>query len=91
MKPMIAALFVATFGVWSALATAEGPVVLPAMPLSQAAYSLTLGGRSACVTPSHRGQARSEGGQIDLTSPNANALTAVLSGSVAANAYLGCP
>jgi hypothetical protein len=91
MKPMIAALFVAIFGAWSALATAEGPVDLPAMPLSQRVYSLTLGGRSACVIPSHRGQARAEGGQIDMTSPNANALAAVLSGSVAANAYLGCP
>ena len=91
MKPMIAALFVAVFGAWSALATAEGPVALPAMPLSRPVYSLTLGGRSACVTPSHRGQARAEGGQIDMTSPNSNALAAVLSGSVAANAYLGCP
>ncbi len=91
MKPMIAALFVAVFGAWSALATAEDPVALPAMPLSRGVYSITLGGRSACVTPSHRGQARAEGGQIDMTSPNSNALTAVLSGSVAANAYLGCP
>ena len=91
MKPMIAALFVAIFGAWSALAAAEDPVPLPAMPLSRRVYSLTLGGRSAFVTPSHRGQARAEGGQIDMTSPSSNALVAVLSGSVAANAYLGCP
>ncbi len=91
MKPMIAALFVAVLGEWSALATAEDPVDLPALPLSPPVYSLTLGGRSACVTPSHQGQSRAEGGQIDMTSPSSNALAAVLSGSVAANAYLGCP
>jgi hypothetical protein len=91
MKPMIAALFVTVFGAWPALATAEGPAALQAMPLSQPVYTLTLGGRSACVTPGHRGQARAEGGQIDITSPNSSALAAVLSGSVAANAYLGCP
>jgi hypothetical protein len=91
MKPMIAALFVAVFGLWSAFATAEDPVVAPAMLQSQPAYSITLGGRSACVTPSHRGQARAEGGQIDVTSPGSNSLVAVLGGSVAANAYLGCP
>src|SRR5438128_12679862 len=91
MKPMIAALFVAVFGAWPALAAAEGPAALPAMPPSQPVYSLTLGGRDACVTPSHRGHARAEGGQIDVTSPISNALAAVLSGSVAANAYLGCP
>jgi hypothetical protein len=43
------------------------------------------------VTPSHRAQARAEGGDIDVTSPSSNSLAAVLSGSVAANAYLGCP
>jgi hypothetical protein len=91
MKPMTAGLFVAVFGAWSALATAEGPVASRAVQLSQPVYSITIGGRSACVTPRHRGQARAEGGQIDLTSPNSNSLVAVLSGSVAANAYLCCP
>jgi hypothetical protein len=91
MKTMIAALFVAVFGAWSALATAQDPVPLPSISLSRGVYSLTLGGRSACVTPSHRAQARAEGGDIDVTSPGSNSLAAVLSGSVAANAYLGCP
>jgi hypothetical protein len=91
MKPMITALFVAVLGAWSALAMAQAPVDAPAIPLSPPVYSLDLGGRSACVTPSHRGQARAEGGEIDITSPKSNALAAVLSGSVAANAYLGCP
>ena len=91
MKPIIATLFVAVLGEWSAVARAEDPVDLPALPLSPPVYSLSLGGRSACVTPSHRGQARTEGGQIDITSPSSNTLAAVLGGAVAANAYLGCP
>ena len=91
MKPMTAGLFVAVLGAWSALATAEGPVAVRAMQSSQPVYSIKLGGRSACVSPRHRGQARAEGGQIDMTPPSSNTLVAVLSGSVAANAYLGCP
>ena len=91
MKPMIAVLLMAVFGASSDLATAEDPVALPAVPRFGGAYELKLGGRSACVVPRHRGQSRAEGGQIDVTSPSSNALAAVLSGSVAANAYLGCP
>jgi hypothetical protein len=92
MKPTFTALILAVFsGAWSVVATAQAPEALPAISVSRPEYSLTLGGRSACVTPSHRGQSRAEGGQIDVTSPNSNALAAVLSGSVAANAYLGCP
>jgi hypothetical protein len=91
MRAIIATVFVAVVGAWSARATAQDPVALPALTQSRGVYSLTLRGRSACVTPSHRGQARAEGGEIDVTSPSSNAVAAVLSGSVAANAYLGCP
>jgi len=54
-------------------------------------YTLTLGGRTACVTPSHSGQARAEGGIIEVQSPSPDALGVVLTGAVAANAYLGRP
>jgi hypothetical protein len=91
MKPMIAVLLMAVFGASSDPATAEDPVALPVGPRSRGVYELKLGGRSACVIPRHRGQSRAEGGQIDVTSPSSNALAAVLGGSVAANAYLGCP
>src|SRR5580700_4297817 len=91
MKTMIAVLLMAVFGASSDPAMAEDPVALPAVPRSRGVYELKIGGRSACVIPRHRGQSRAEGGQIDVTSPNSNALAAVLSGSVAANAYLGCP
>jgi hypothetical protein len=91
MKPMTAALFVVISSAWPALAAAQDPVDLPALPVTKPVYSITLGGRSAVVTPSHRGQARAEGGETDITSPSPSALAAVLSGSVAANAYLGCP
>jgi len=91
MKPLIAALIMALFGASSGPATAQDPVALPAIPRARGVYELKLGGRSACVIPRHRGQSRAEGGQIDVTSPRSDALAAVLSGSVAANAYLGCP
>jgi hypothetical protein len=91
MKPTIAVLFMAAFGVSSGFATADDPVDLPAIPRPRGVYELKLGGRSACVFPQHRGQARAEGGQIDVTSPGSNSMAAVLGGSVAANAYLGCP
>jgi hypothetical protein len=91
MNRMIAGLLMAVLGALSDRATAQDPVDLPAIPRPRGVYQLKLAGRSACVTPRHRGQSRAEGGQIDVTSPSPNALAAVLSGSVAANAYLGCP
>jgi hypothetical protein len=91
MKAMIAGLLMAVFGASSAPATAADQDPLPAIPRSRGVYELKLAGRSACVVPRHRGQSRAEGGQIDVTSPSSNALAAVLSGSVAANAYLGYP
>jgi hypothetical protein len=91
MKYMIAVVLMVVLGTPSDRATAEDPDALQALPRSRGVYELKLGGRTACVIPRHRGQSRAEGGQIDVTSPSSNALAAVLSGSVAANAYLGCP
>jgi hypothetical protein len=91
MKPVIAAVIMAVIGASLDPVTAQDPLPLPAAPRPRGVYELKLGGRSACVTPRHRGQSRAEGGQIDVTSPSPNTLAAVLSGSVAANAYLGCP
>ena len=80
-----ARMLAATVVAWLA-----GPGTAPAVP-PPPAVTITLGGRTACVTPTHGGQARAEGGLIDVTSPTPNAINALLSGSVAANAYLGCP
>jgi hypothetical protein len=91
MNPTIAARCLIIFGMWSALASAGGPDVVRSESFSEATYSITLAGRSACVTPSHRGQSRAECGRIDTVLSDANALIAVLTGSVAANAYLGYP
>jgi hypothetical protein len=91
MMARTAGVFVAIFAAFSAVATAERPVGLVAAQLPEPVYAITLEGRSACVIPSHHGQSRAEGGQIDITSPDSSAVTAVLSGAVAANAYLGCP
>jgi hypothetical protein len=71
-------------GAWSALAS-------PGFAADPPTYTVVLGGRTACATPTHRGQARAEGGSIDVTNPSPNALSLVLTGTVAANAYLGYP
>lgn len=91
MKPMIAVIFVMLHAAWPVHANDDDQVTLPPLVPSRGVYSLTLAGRSACVTPSTKGQARAEGGEIEITAPRSDTLVAVLSGSVAANAYLGCP
>ena len=45
--------------------------------------------RTACVTPKTSRQARADGGSIDVTTPGPNVLAMAMSGSVAANAFLG--
>jgi hypothetical protein len=52
-------------------------------------YTITLGPRTACATPKTARQARAEGGSIDVTTPASNVLAMAMSGSVAANAFLG--
>ncbi len=52
-------------------------------------YSITLGPRTACATPTTSRQARAEGGTTDVTVPTSNVLAMTMSGSVAANAFLG--
>jgi hypothetical protein len=91
LKPLLAGMLLTFVATWPGAALAQVPAPLPVAPATPPVFNITLGGRSACVTPSHRGQARAEGGIIDLTTPSGNSLTANLSGSVAANAYLGCP
>jgi hypothetical protein len=69
---------------------------IPALPPSQApapapapTCSIVLGPRTACATPSTTRQARADGGFIDVTTPSPNVLAMSMSGSVAANAFLG--
>ncbi|MEO6810406.1 MAG: hypothetical protein ABI353_14930 [Isosphaeraceae bacterium] len=64
------------------------PSMLPS-PLPATKYSIGLGARQACVTPQHRGLARAEGGFIDVSEAH-GALTVSMTGTTAANAYLGC-
>jgi hypothetical protein len=52
-------------------------------------YTITLGPRNACVTPKTTRQARAEGGIIEVTTPAGNVLAMAMTGSVAANAFLG--
>jgi hypothetical protein len=57
-------------------------------PIPAPTFIITLGERTACVTPSQSCQARADGGAIDVQT-GAGTLSAVLTGSVAANAHLG--
>ena len=65
-----------------------------ARPLTAAAadptISITLGPRTACVTPETTRQARADGGIVDIVLPSPNVLAANLTGTAAANAVLGC-
>jgi len=52
--------------------------------------AITLGPRTACVTPATTRQGRADGGIVEIQLPSPNILNANLTGTVAANAFLGC-
>src|SRR5262245_43476829 len=62
---------------------------LPA-PIPAPTYTISLGGRDACVTPCTRNRARADGGIIDVQAPARNAITVAMTGTPAADSYLGC-
>ena len=75
------------------------PPSLPALPPSSnvnevasppPTYTIALQTRNACVTPHHQKLARAEGGFIDVTTPSPSSITALMTGTVAANSYLCC-
>lgn len=83
--------YLASFG--QAHAQTPGVPAIPPAPAKDAApptYTIVLHGRDACVTPHAHKLARAEGGFIDVTTPSSNSLTASLTGTAAANSYLGC-
>lgn len=74
-------------------AGAQMPVA-PAIPASPAGppptYTITLHTRNACVTPHAVHLARAEGGFIDVATPAPNVVTVAMTGTAAANSYIGC-
>ncbi len=52
--------------------------------------TITLGPRTACVTPLTTRQGRADGGIVEIQLPSPNILIATLTGTAAANAFLGC-
>ncbi len=68
----------------------EAPPPRDATPPTPPTYTLTLQTRHACVTPRAQKLARAEGGTIDVTLAAQNTISAILTGTVAANSYLGC-
>jgi hypothetical protein len=71
------------------IASSLASTALAADPPSAPVYTITLGPRTACATPHTLRQARAEGGLTDITTPSPNVLAMSMSGSVAANAFLG--
>ncbi len=69
------------------LSSVSGPTRADA---ADALCTITLGPRTACVTPRTIRQARADGGLIDVSLPAPNTLSATLTGTAAANAILGC-
>jgi hypothetical protein len=59
-------------------------------PLPTPSYKITLGGRDACVTPFTRNRARADGGIVDVQASAPDTITFALSGTTAADSYLGC-
>jgi hypothetical protein len=53
-------------------------------------YTISLGGRDACVSPCTTNRARADGGFIDVQTPSPDAINVVMSGIAAADSYLGC-
>jgi hypothetical protein len=72
---------------WTWLAAAVC-VPLAAEASEQPTVTISVGGRTACVTPATKHFARAEDGVIDVRVPAPGVLAANLSGCVAANAYL---
>jgi len=64
------------------------PAIPP--PTAPPTYTITLHTRSACVTPHSQKLARAEGGFIDVTTPSPNVVSMAMTGTAAANSYLGC-
>jgi hypothetical protein len=72
-----------------ALIATVAALFLGAAPAAPPTFTITLGGRTACVNPTTKHFARADGGSIDVQGPGPGVLVASLCGSVAANAYLG--
>jgi hypothetical protein len=71
----------------SAAAIPPAAAMAPAAPPT---YTIVLHTRHACVTPHARKLARAEGGFIDVTTPAPNVVAFAMTGTAAANSYLGC-
>src|SRR3954454_5247281 len=69
---------------------AELDVRVHVVPPAPPTYSFSLHDRQACVTPYHRKLARADGGFIDVATPATGGLTVGMTGTTAANSYLGC-
>ena len=61
-----------------------------AEPLPAPSFTITLGGRDACVTPCTQNGARADGGTIDVQTPSPSTLTVAMTGTPAADSFLGC-
>ena len=82
-------MFLALSGLIDSLRPAAGQT--PRVePLPSPKYTVTLGARDACVTPQTHVRARADGGVIDVQLRTPSTLEAALTGTPAADSYMGC-
>jgi hypothetical protein len=67
----------------------QGRAELTPQPVAAPSYSIILHTRHACVTPHYKKHARVDGGFIDVI-PIPQGVTLAMTGTVAANSFLGC-
>jgi hypothetical protein len=79
-------VFIGMLAALSGLFT-DQPAIPPIASAPAPTFSITLGTRTACVTPSQSCQARADGGAIDVVAASGR-LSTTLTGTVAANAHL---
>ncbi len=66
------------------------PAIAEATPPPVPTYTIMLKTRHACVTPHAQKLARAEGGFIDVVQPVPHTVAVTMTGTAAANSYLGC-
>ncbi len=95
MRRLATATTLMLLGLAMPFGTSAQPPVVPALPTPLSAptapsYTIVLQTRHACVTPHAHKLARAEGGSIDVVASAPDTLVATMTGTAAANSYLGC-
>jgi len=91
MKPLIAFLSISLSGLVLAVPGSRAQQPRASSPANPK-YTITLGARSACVTPHSHIRARADGGiiEVQVSTQGSDTLSATMTGTPAADSYMGC-